>query len=208
MKCRFGQICKLLEQDDSISTPSLGWLRDECLSRILPHMVFEIAHLIWQQEGIRHELVVEGKKALQSRNDNAEYILFGEVVHERVPVENAFRHLDDVQIVVSQRHAVPEEGAIPRLSRLPVPILANHVLHRVQLAAAMVRVYDDLRPANLVLLLSVHYVVLRHFLLDLLVGGLVRAGHRCGWNLALGLWRLDRARDLVLRTGHGLPTTC
>ena len=53
------------------------------------------------------------------------------MVHQGVPIENAFTHLYDIEVVVSQRHPVPEEGAIAWLRRLPIPVLANHVLDSV-----------------------------------------------------------------------------
>ena len=81
------------------------------------------------------------------------------MVHQRVPVEDALPHLDDVQVVVSQRHPVPEHAAVTRLVCFPVAILTNHVLHRVQLATTVVCVDDDLLPPDHLLLATVHNVV-------------------------------------------------
>lgn len=58
MKCGFRQICKLFEQDNSISTSALGGFSNESLPWILPHMVLKIPDLIRQQETVRHKFVI------------------------------------------------------------------------------------------------------------------------------------------------------
>ena len=64
-------------------------------------MMFKVTNLIWQQETIRHELVVNWEESLKSANNNAENILFGEMIHQRVPIEYALSHFNYVKIMVS-----------------------------------------------------------------------------------------------------------
>ena len=121
--------------------------------------MLEVPNLVGKQEAIRHKLVIDGKESLQATDYDAEDVLLGEVVHQRVTVENTLAHLDDVQIVVAQRHAVPKDCAVAGLVSLPVAILSDDVLHRVELAAAMVGVDDDLIPPQDGLLITIHQVV-------------------------------------------------
>ena len=51
------------------------------------------------------------------------------MVHERIPIENALPHFDDVKVVISQSHTIPEQTAIARLVGLTVTILPNNVLN-------------------------------------------------------------------------------
>lgn len=64
-------------------------------------MMLEVANLIWQKETIRHKLVVNWEESLKSANNNAENILFGEMIHQGVPIEYALSHLNYVKIMVS-----------------------------------------------------------------------------------------------------------
>ena len=93
--------------------------------------MLEVADLVGQQEAVRHELVVNWEEALQSADDHTEDVLLGEVVHQRVAVEDALAHLDDVEVVVSEGHAVPEHRAVSRLVCLTVAVLADDVLDGV-----------------------------------------------------------------------------
>ena len=61
--------------------------------------------------------------------------------------------------MVSERHAVPQNAAIPRLIRFPVPIFANDILNGVQLSPAMIGVDDYLLSLEFALFVSVHKVV-------------------------------------------------
>lgn len=78
------------------------------------------------------------------------------MVHQGVSVKNAFAHLDDVEVMVSQRHTVPKQASVPWLCGLSVSVLADDVLHCVELQPAMVGVDDDLLSSDLTLFLSVH----------------------------------------------------
>ena len=81
------------------------------------------------------------------------------MVHQRVTVENTLAHLDNVQIMITQRHAVPKDRAVAGLVSLAVAILSDDVLHRVELATAMVRVDNDLVSPQDGLLIAIHQVV-------------------------------------------------
>lgn len=63
--------------------------------------MLKVANLIRQEKTVRHKLVVNWEESLESANYNAEYILLGKMIHERIPVEYALPHLDDVKIMVS-----------------------------------------------------------------------------------------------------------
>jgi hypothetical protein len=70
----------------------------------------------------------------------------------------------------------------------------------------MVRIYDYLSPSYLALLLPIHYVILRHFLLNLQIRGLILSSRCSRWNLPLRLCHLNWARDLILGVGNRLAT--
>lgn len=138
------QVRELFEKYNAISSTTSRRLGDEGLVRILAVVLLEVSDLVRQQEGVGHELVVNGEESLESTDDDAEDVLLGEVVHQRVPVEDALGHLYDVQVVVSKGHAVPQQVAIARLGGLAIAIFANHVLHGVQLTPAVVGIHHDL----------------------------------------------------------------
>ena len=75
--------------------------------------------------------------------------------------------------MIPQSHAVPEEGAISRLSCLPVAIFANDILYGIELRPAVIGINDDLGPSDFVLFLPVHQRLLLHLLLILLLGFLI-----------------------------------
>lgn len=125
-------------------------------------MVLKVSNLIGKQEAIRHEFVINWEEPLKSTNYDAEYILLGEVVHEGIPVEYALPHFDDIEIVVSQSHAVPEQTSITWLVCFSIPVLANDVLNGVKFTSAVIGVDHNLLPSKDLLLASVHQVVLMH----------------------------------------------
>ena len=88
------------------------------------------------------------------------------MVHQGISVENALTHLDDVQVMVSQGHSVPEKSSVARLRGLSVSILADHVLHCVKLRPTVVGVHNDLSSTDLALLFSIHQRFLLHLLLS------------------------------------------
>lgn len=53
------------------------------------------------------------------------------MVHKWIPIEYAFPHFNDVKIMVSKSHTIPEEGAIARLIRFSVSVFANYVLNSI-----------------------------------------------------------------------------
>jgi hypothetical protein len=70
-------------------------------------MVLEVTEFIWQQEGIWHEFIVNGKETLEATDDHTENVFLSKVVHQRVPVENTLGHFYYVEVMVSQSHPVP-----------------------------------------------------------------------------------------------------
>ena len=72
-------------------------------------MMFKITYFIWQQKTIGHKFIINWEEPLQSANDDAKNVLFGEVVHQWIPIKYALPHFNYVQIVVPQSHAVPEK---------------------------------------------------------------------------------------------------
>ena len=78
------------------------------------------------------------------------------MVHQRIPVENAFSHLDDIQIMVPQGHTIPQYGAISRLIGLFITILTNNILNSVQFTSAVVGVDHYLLPFEFALFVAVH----------------------------------------------------
>ena len=67
--------------------------------------------------------------------------------------------------MIPQCHTVPEERSVAWLVGLPVAILSDDVLNRVQLSTAVVRVDHDLLTPQDLLLAPVHQVVLVHTIL-------------------------------------------
>ena len=169
MKSRFGEIGEFFKKNNSVPSATLRRLGDESLAWVLSHMVFEISHFVWEQERVRHKLVVDGEEPLESRNNNAENVLFGKVVHQRVAVKNAFAHLDNIQVVVSQSHSVPEDAPITWLGGFPISILADDVLNRIQLAPAVIGVNNNLGSPEFRLLFPVHDMILMDVIIRLLL---------------------------------------
>ena len=101
MECWFWQICELLEQNDTVTSTPFRWFGNEGLSRVLPHMMLKISDLVGQQKRIRHELVINREKSLQSTYNHTKDVFLGKVIHQWVPIECTFPHLDDIKIMVS-----------------------------------------------------------------------------------------------------------
>ena len=82
------------------------------------------------------------------------------MVHEGIPIKYALSHLDDVEVVITQGHSIPQHRAISRLVGLSIAVLADYVLYSIELRSAVVGVHHDLLAAKLALLLTVNQVVL------------------------------------------------
>jgi len=81
------------------------------------------------------------------------------VVHQRISIENALAHLDDVEVVISQGHAVPQDGAVSRLICLFVSVFANDILNRVKFTSTMICIDNYISFSNFGLLLSIHQMI-------------------------------------------------
>jgi len=81
------------------------------------------------------------------------------VVHQRIPIENALAHLDDVEVVISQGHAVPQDGAVSRLICLFVSVFANDILNCVKFTSTMICIDNYISFSNFGLLLSIHQMI-------------------------------------------------
>lgn len=81
------------------------------------------------------------------------------MVHKRISVKYAFSHFNDVQIMISKSHSVPENTSITWLISLPISILSNYILYGVQLRSTMIGINDSLRSSYLSLLFSIHDMI-------------------------------------------------
>ena len=91
-------------------------------------MVLKVSYLVRKKEGVRHEFVVDWEEALQTAYNNAENVFLSKVVHERISVESALPHFNDVKIMVSESHAIPQQRSITRLIGFTISVLADNVL--------------------------------------------------------------------------------
>jgi hypothetical protein len=122
-------------------------------------MVLKISDLIRKKKRVWHEFVIDWEESLKPTDDDAEYILFCKMIHQRISIENALTHLDDVKVVISQSHAIPQDRSISWLICLFVPILANDILNCVKLTSAMIGIDNYICFSYLCLLLSIHQMV-------------------------------------------------
>ena len=74
------QVMELLDEGDAVAATALGWLGYECLVGKMTHMLFEVFDFIRQQEGVRHETVINGEEALQSTDYDTKDVLLCEVL--------------------------------------------------------------------------------------------------------------------------------
>lgn len=197
VKRYFRKVTELFEQDNSITSSSLGRLCNKSLLRILPHMMLKVSDLVWKQKWVRHEFEVYGEEPLQSAYDDAENILLRKVVHKRVSVKRAFSHFYDVKVVVSQRHSIPKNRSISRLVCLSVSVLANDILDGVKLSPTMISIDYNLSSSHLILFVTVHHAIMilwfdhRHIHFFYLRWCL-------SWILErLSLWRLNMRNDWI-----------
>ena len=121
--------------------------------------MFEVSYFIWEQEWIRHKLIVYWEKPLKTTYNHTKYILLRKMVHKRISVKYAFSHFNDVQIMISKSHSIPKNASITWLISLPISILSNYILYRVQLRSTMIGINHSLRSSYLPLLFSIHNVI-------------------------------------------------
>lgn len=95
-------------------------------------MMLKISHLIRKQKRIGHEFVINREKPLQPTYNNTKDVLFGKMVHEWVPIERTFSHFDYVEVVISERHSIPQQSSVSWLIRFTISVFANDVLYCVQ----------------------------------------------------------------------------
>lgn len=132
MERTFRQFREFLDQHYALSTAAFRGLRYECLAVVLPQMQLEITEFIGQQERVGHEFVIDGEESLQPAYDDTEYVFLGEMVHQRITIEDAdVVVLDHIQIVVSQRQSVPKYAPFAIASTFSITIFADHVLQGV-----------------------------------------------------------------------------
>ena len=67
--------------------------------------------------------------------------------------------------MVPKSHSIPQQTAITRLICLPVPVLSNYILDRIELTATVVRIYHDLLAAEDLLFATVHEMILMYTIL-------------------------------------------
>jgi len=61
--------------------------------------------------------------------------------------------------MISKSHSVPKNASITWLISLPISILSNYILYRVQLRSTMIGINHSLRSSYLPLLFSIHDVI-------------------------------------------------
>jgi len=71
--------------------------------------MLKVSHLIRQEERIRHEFIVNREETLESAYDHTEYVFLCEMVHQGISVKGTLSHLYNVEVVVSKRHAIPQD---------------------------------------------------------------------------------------------------
>lgn len=123
-------------------------------------MVLKIPDFVWKQKAVWHEFVINWEKSLEPTNYHAKNILFCKMVHKRIPIENALPHFDDVKVVISQSHSIPEQTAIARLVGLTVTILPNDILNCIKFTSTVIGINNNLLSPQNLLLPSVHQVIL------------------------------------------------
>ena len=154
----FGQVAYFTHDHDAVTTSTFGRLSNENLSRILLHVAFKVARFIRQQKWIRHEFELDREKPLQPADDHAKYVLLGKMVHQGISIENALViGPNDVQVLISQSHAIPQDRALTIPRAFPEATLTDYVLHCIQLTFAMMRIYNDLLSPQFQLL---HFLAL------------------------------------------------
>lgn len=109
----------------------------------MPHVHLEVLNFIREQEGVWHETIVIGEKALETTDDHAEDVFLCEVVHQRISVYESFSDLDNIDVVVSQGETVPEDVALGVIPGLSVPELVDDVLNGINFVSAVRGVDHD-----------------------------------------------------------------
>ena len=124
----------------------------------MSHMLFEIFDFVWQEERIGHESVVNREKSLQSTDNDTENVLFCEMIHQRIAINQSSFHLYKFDVTISQGQAIVKDVSISLVTSLPIAILANHILDCVDLVAAVMRVDHDISPTPIRRLNHTHYL--------------------------------------------------
>jgi hypothetical protein len=95
-------------------------------------MVLKITSLIRQQEGVRHVLKVKWEKPLQPAYNNTKYVLLREMVHQRIPIENAFIVPPyDIQVLIPQSQPIPHDVTLTQPGTFPVATFPNNILDSI-----------------------------------------------------------------------------
>ena len=78
--CIARQIMKLLYQSDAVPTSAFWRFRDESLVGEVSHVLLQVLNLVWQEEGVRHETIVDWEEALETTDDDTEDVFLSEVL--------------------------------------------------------------------------------------------------------------------------------
>ena len=70
----------LLYQRYAITASTTRWLANKGLIRKMSHVLFQVFNLIWKEEGVWHEAVVNREEPLQTTDYHAENILLCEML--------------------------------------------------------------------------------------------------------------------------------
>lgn len=125
------------------------------------------------------------------------------MVHKRIPIENALPHFDDVKVVISQSHSIPEQTAIARLVGLTVTILPNDILNCIKFTSTVIGINNNLLSPQNLLLPSVHQVILvDSIFLPLIIARLllelVCLARRAAWEYRAGIEVIISVRFLLV----------
>ena len=97
------QLTELFDKLYPVAPSALWRLSYKSLPRMPSQELLEVPHLICEQEGIGHKLVIKREKPLQSRDDYTENVFLCKVVHEGISVEQiVWVCLDHVKVYVPE----------------------------------------------------------------------------------------------------------
>jgi hypothetical protein len=69
-----------LDQRDALTTAAFRRFANKSLVWEVPHVLLKILDLVWQQERVGHEPVVDGEEPLQPADDHAKDVFLSKVL--------------------------------------------------------------------------------------------------------------------------------
>ena len=121
--------------------------------------MFKISNLIRQQKTIRHKFIINRKKSLKPANNYTKDVFLCKMVHKRISIKNAFPHFNNIEIMISKSHSIPENSTISWLICLSISILSYYILDSIKFTSAMASINYNLRSSQYGLLPSIHQMI-------------------------------------------------